>query len=880
MKKLQFHLVAFFLLTVGCILQTDLFSQAPPGLNYQAVARDNAGDILQNRNIKVRFTITNNNGGPVLYQETHSATTNQFGLFTLNVGNGTPTVASFVMIPWSTANAWLQVDMDPAGGNAFVSMGSSQLLSVPYALYAADGNPGPAGAQGPAGDDGDRYTTTSSTLMTIASVAQNFTVETGLNYAIGQTVIIANSVNNLMTGAVVSYNSITGAMAVNVTSTTGSGSFSSWNVSLNGAPGPAGPQGPAGATGATGPAGPTGPQGPAGVNGPMGPTGPQGPEGLLTSGNAAGNTPYWNGSSWIVNNSNIYNNGDNIGINTTTPLGKLHIDGSADVSQLIIDAHSTQSNTSPLIRLRNNSGKDLMWIHSDDTTNVFIGLGSGSANSGDLNTANGSFALHANTDGDGNTASGANALTSNTAGSYNTATGLNALQWNVSGVENTATGAAALQNNTEGDHNSAHGVYSLYLNTTGNNNTANGYGALNANISGNDNTATGVGALNYNSTGNNNSAHGSLSLYNNTTGSGNTANGFASLNANTIGDYNTATGYAALNYNSSGAHNTAHGSSALYSNTTGESNTAIGFNALWTNNASLNTAIGANALSANTTGYRNTATGFSALYGNTTGYQNTANGYDALGVNTTGENNCAFGADALASNTTGGRNVAIGSSAMGSNTSGFSNIGIGIGALSGNVTGYHNTIIGFFADVSAPDLINATSLGYGTGVNASHKVRIGNSEVLVIEGQVEFGWPSDGRFKENIQDDVKGLDFILKLEPVSYNFNRLKYAQHIGEPLDTDRERSLTEKSQNRSVGFIAQDVEKIIQQTGFSSFDAVHAPTNDRDNYSMGYGQFVVPLVKAVQELNEQNNAQQQLIEKQNLTIEELMKRIENLEK
>ncbi|MBK7854806.1 MAG: hypothetical protein IPJ79_07735 [Bacteroidetes bacterium] len=67
-------------------------------------------------------------------------------------------------------------------------------------------------------------------------------------------------------------------------------------------------QGPAGPTGATGPAGPTGATGPAG---------PTGPAGLLTSGAAAGNTPYWDGTSWITNSSNLYNNGTRIGIGTT-----------------------------------------------------------------------------------------------------------------------------------------------------------------------------------------------------------------------------------------------------------------------------------------------------------------------------------------------------------------------------------------------------------------------------------------------------------------------------------------------------------------------------------------------------------------------------------
>jgi hypothetical protein len=92
-----------------------------------------------------------------------------------------------------------------------------------------------------------------------------------------------------------------------------------------GATGPAGvagPQGPTGATGATGPAGVAGPQGPTGATGATGPAGvagPQGPAGLLSSGSAAGNTPYWDGTQWVLNSSNIFNNGSSIGIGTILP---------------------------------------------------------------------------------------------------------------------------------------------------------------------------------------------------------------------------------------------------------------------------------------------------------------------------------------------------------------------------------------------------------------------------------------------------------------------------------------------------------------------------------------------------------------------------------
>ena len=89
----------------------------------------------------------------------------------------------------------------------------------------------------------------------------------------------------------------------------------------------------------------------------------------------------------------------NVGIGTITPASKLHIKGSADASQLIIDANSTQSNTHPLIKLRKSDGTDLMWIHSDDITNSFLGLNAGRVNSasgGKFNTFIGSDAGYFN----------------------------------------------------------------------------------------------------------------------------------------------------------------------------------------------------------------------------------------------------------------------------------------------------------------------------------------------------------------------------------------------------------------------------------------------------------------------------------------------------
>jgi collagen type VII alpha len=139
------------------------------------------------------------------------------------------------------------------------------------------------GSTGATGTAGDKYTTSSSTPLTIALGTQSLTVETGLALSVGQSVIIANSPSNKMEGTITSYNSLTGALVVNVTSVVGSGTFSSWSVSLSGAPGPAGATGATGIAGDTGATGLTGATG-VGATGLTGATGLQGPAGSAGSG--------------------------------------------------------------------------------------------------------------------------------------------------------------------------------------------------------------------------------------------------------------------------------------------------------------------------------------------------------------------------------------------------------------------------------------------------------------------------------------------------------------------------------------------------------------------------------------------------------------------
>lgn len=112
-------------------------AQAPEGISYQAIARDGNGNALSNQSVALEMTIHSGSAtGPVVYQETHSTSTNQFGLFTLRIGAGTVQSGNFPMISWGDDSFFLEVRMDETGGSNYQAMGTSQLVSVPYALFA------------------------------------------------------------------------------------------------------------------------------------------------------------------------------------------------------------------------------------------------------------------------------------------------------------------------------------------------------------------------------------------------------------------------------------------------------------------------------------------------------------------------------------------------------------------------------------------------------------------------------------------------------------------------------------------------------------------------------------------------------------------------
>ena len=111
------------------------FGQAPEGFKYQAVLRDAGNAVISNQSVGVRLTIEQGSaGGTVVYTETFSPTTNSYGLVNLEIGTGT-TTDSFTAIDWANGTYFIETAVDASGGSNYSVMGTSQLMSVPYAIH-------------------------------------------------------------------------------------------------------------------------------------------------------------------------------------------------------------------------------------------------------------------------------------------------------------------------------------------------------------------------------------------------------------------------------------------------------------------------------------------------------------------------------------------------------------------------------------------------------------------------------------------------------------------------------------------------------------------------------------------------------------------------
>jgi hypothetical protein len=367
---------------------------------------------------------------------------------------------------------------------------------------------------------------------------------------------------------------------------------------------------------------------------------------------------------------------------------------------------------------------------------------------------------------------------------------------------------------------------------------------------------------------------------------------------------NTAVGDSAGVDNGGGIFNTYIGQASGAANEYADYNTFIGARAGYDNNRTNNTN------NAN----RNTYVGFEAGYTNREGEDNVFIGYQA-----DFRGNGSNGNGSLNS-----RNVVVGSNTrFGATSNNGRNNGVVIGAdgfvdqndvtavgYRNRVTGTRSVSVGAYDTITATDGVsigydarvegtygisigrgaaadsnNSIAIGYLASVNASNEVSIGNSTTNTIGGYVNWSATSDGRFKTNVIENVVGLDFIDALRPVTYSYDIRMIQAFYGRNIPEGLEQAAMQKSKITYSGFIAQEVEEAAKALGYD-FSGIDAPANEKDAYALRYAEFVVPLVKATQELHQKVrdqesviSQQQELLGKYEQAFDELNRRMEILE-
>ena len=419
------------------------------------------------------------------------------------------------------------------------------------------------------------------------------------------------------------------------------------------------------------------------------------------------------------------------------------------------------------------------------------------------------------------------------------------------GTGNSLFGEGAGADLSTGEHNVALGYHALYQGTTEtDDNVAIGYNAMSGawtTAAVNDCVVIGSGA-----------GAGALVA----TASGAVAIGNTALNGLTSGANNLAIGYNAAKTTTTGAQNLAIGPQALENHLTGQSNMAIGYLAMCntnnggsqnnSNDSDHNVFIGllsgggtwADAKSENNVAVGNytmdavmnaadgnTSVGYNTLTELTEGNGNSAIGLRSMDSVTTGNYNTAIGQDSLAGCQGGATNVAIGTTALYDVTSGDNNIGIGLDA-------------------------GRTGSPGGIQTTGDNKIFFGDENITESNIQVDWTVASDKRDKTDVNDLDLGLEFLNKLNPITYKWDkRAKYIDKNKESADLDNVTpDGTHKEDWLDIGFLAQDVEAIEVEYGHKIADKTNLTTSCTDDgkqYGIQYSKFVPVLVKAIQELS-----------------------------
>ncbi len=676
--------IRMYLLVLVLLSLCTAYAQAPQRINYQAVVRDAMGAVSANAQVSVRFSIHDGSpGGTIVYQEVHSVTTNQFGLMTVAIGSG-QTGGSLSQVAWGSGDKYLETDVDPAGGSNYIIMGTSQLMSVPYALFAgsainaatgptgATGATGVAGAQGATGADGPTGAT-GGTGATGSAGPAGATGATGNDGATGP---------QGSTGA-------TGATGAGVTGPTGSigatGSDGATGpqgatgptglAAADGATGATGPTGNDGATGATGAQGATGNNGATGLQGITGPTGTQGATGAVGLQGATGSTGA-QGATGLQGATG--NDGATGAQGITGPTGATGATGAVGL----------QGITGPTGATGVTGATGAQGATGNDGGAGPIGAPGPTGNDGPAG-ATGPQGARGVTGATGATGTG----TTGPAGSTGP-TGPIGLTGPTGAAVTGPTGATGLTGPTGSlDSGTAIGNTTYWDGTKW---------VVNSNNIFNKGDSVGIGTS---------TPHAKLEI----------ANADMLVNGITVGK-----GHYTATFNTQ--YSTAVGLQALAVNNNGTLNTAVGYIALGANRDGFqNVGVGPYALSQNSDGYSNVSIGAYTMVNNFIGRENTAVGTGALYYNYNAIGNTAIGSRTMQANYNGLVNTAVGAGALMNNVDGIGNTAVGVNAADSSTNGWYITSIGYESGPGADNLFNATAIGAFATVNTDNSLVLGNN---------------------------------------------------------------------------------------------------------------------------------------------------------
>ena len=526
------------------------------------------------------------------------------------------------------------------------------------------------------------------------------------------------------------------------------------------------------------------------------------------------------GTGLTLNSTNKLTFGDAASFIQQSSDGVLRIDGEATV-----DINASAAITLAAANVPVTVGG--IPFYYGDTGSIYTHNVSGTDDTAQWNTAYGLTALDAITTGDSNTAVGFSAGGAVTTGASNVAIGYQALDNADAESHNVAIGKDTMGGPVNGgEYNVGIGGNAFAALTSGDNNVSIGYGSGAALTTGADHILLGYNAGNDLTTANNNVLIGSAAGAAATSMYHSVGIGYQALGSGTVtGDNKVAIGYQ-----------------AGYSTTSGHSDIAIGFE----------------AMKLNTTGVRNVAVGYSALDVPDTENDNLAIGYDAMGGAVAGgEFNVAIGNYAGDALTSADNCVAVGFNALTDLTTGAKNTACGYEALANVVGGANNVGLGHFAGGTITSGDNNICIGIDSGISGSpggalgtgdNQLCLGDENIANAHVQVDWTVASDKRDKTDVSSIDIGLNFINKLEPVTYYWDkRSKY---------DDSNPTGEHKEDKLDIGFLAQDVEVLENEYGYKIEDKTNLTTHlseDGEQYGIQYSKFVPILVKAVQELSAQ---------------------------